>query len=192
MSFIIQPSPAGGGLVYLSTVTASGATTVDIESTFDSTYDNYVIFASNVQVGTATTQLRCYPKLNGTYTPTSNWGEHGSTAIFSSGGTASYLSTAAIGVGAYVDIINALDSADNNRRLEFVMEVMGPVSSSTVGKGIIYRGSHRTSNTNGATFVGGCMFRTTNFDCGPLTGIRFQASTGTISGTFRLYGIKNS
>jgi hypothetical protein len=183
-------APTGGSLIYLSTVTASNAATADIETTFNSTYDNYVIVACDVKLLTATTSLRCYPKLGGTYTADSAWKQHGSTAVFSS--TASYLQTSVIGTGAFTDIVDSQNSSENNRRLEFVMEVMGPVSSATVGKGIIYRGTYRNGVTSGYSFVGGSMFATDNFNCTALTGIRFQASSGNISGTFRLYGIKNS
>ncbi len=181
----------GGSLVHLSTVTASFVATVDIETTFNSTYDNYVIVANNVEVFGTSVTLHVYPKLNGTYTPVSGWAANGSTAIFSS--TASYIQTASSGTSTRGDIISSLTSSGaNGLKLEFVMEIMGPVSSDVLAKGLIYRGVHRNGTNAAFSFVGGLMYLTSGNNCGPLTGIRFQASSGNISGTFRLYGIKNS
>lgn len=101
-------APGGGSLIYLSTVTASSAATADIETTFNSTYDNYVIVACDVQVLTSTAQLRCYPKLGGTYTASSDWKQNGSTAVFSSG--ASYIQTSVSGTGAFTQIVGSQDS----------------------------------------------------------------------------------
>ena len=103
-----------------------------------------------------------------------------------------YVTSTTSGTASVINIVNSMDSTEDNRRLHFVMEILGPVTSATEGKSITYRGAYRNGVSSGFPFVGGNSLRTTNFICTALTGIRFQASSGNISGTFRLYGIKNS
>ena len=60
-------SPPASALTLLSTVTASNSATVDVETTFSSTYDNYLLVASGVTFSNAGTSVRCLMKIGGSY-----------------------------------------------------------------------------------------------------------------------------
>jgi hypothetical protein len=182
---------SSGAMTLLSTVTASASATVDIETTFSSTYDTYMITGSNVSVAGGGVQLLCVPKLGGSYTPVAGAEYRGSVASFTS--VTAVNQSSSTGASSVFSIINTgWDSSESNRRLNFIMEVQGQVASATEGKSVTIRGSYRNGVSTAFTFVGGCSFRTSNFVCTALTGIRFYPDTGTLSGTFRLYGIVNS
>jgi len=72
-------APAGGGSwVYLSTVSASGASTVDVETTFDSTYDMYAIVFSGFFYATGgASWIFLRLKLGGTYQTSGDYGYGG-------------------------------------------------------------------------------------------------------------------
>src|SRR3990167_9492927 len=72
------PAGSAGSPVYLSTVSASGATTVDVETGFGATYDNYLIIGSGIDLS-ATDQIACYFKLGGAYVTTSTYAFIGGT-----------------------------------------------------------------------------------------------------------------
>ncbi|WP_417660007.1 hypothetical protein, partial [Pseudidiomarina sp.] len=58
---------SSGAWVLLSTVTASSSATVDVENTFDSAYDAYVIVANDVLPSNDQARLRVLLKIGGTY-----------------------------------------------------------------------------------------------------------------------------
>ena len=170
-------STVPGGWVYLSTVTASAAATADIETTFDSTYDNYVIVASGVFLGTtATVQARF--KISGTYATTNYFYSLLSNATTTVTGAGNNVGNAS---GIQVSP-NLTTSTTSN--YTFIFYVYNP-SSTTVNKNCSFTGYGATPGTQ---FTGGGLYGVPT----ALTGVRFLGSTGTITGTFRLYGIKNS
>jgi hypothetical protein len=183
-------SPSSGAFTLLSTVTASASATVDVETTFDSTYDVYVIVANNVLPATDAAVLHSLLKINGTY-QTSNYqymaGRVAPTTNNVFGSTVSVSDTKII-VG---------DEATGSTNLAlggsyFTMQVYNPAGT-TNRKIINWDGSnirpfdneHYVSRLLGnGVYAGGTQ---------ALTGVRFQMSTGNIaSGTFRLYGIAKS
>ncbi len=174
-----QTAAAGGSMIYLSTVTASNSATVDIETTLDSTYDAYVIVATNVSVST-TAQILCRMKLGGAYA-TTTYRYH----------TARPNSSAATYDGFASDSATSIiisQSIDDTAVGEFTMSVKSPTSA--VKKLLHWIGSFLQTST---TFIGVTSGAATNDSTSSLTGIRFYASTGNVAtGTFRLYGIKNS
>jgi hypothetical protein len=152
----------GGSLTYIGTVTATAASTVDIES-IDSTYDNYAIKSRGAAMSTDTT-LNCRFKIGGAYVTTSTY----RAAASFSGST-----TTAIDTGIYGST--------------FIIEVfVSDVNSSTT----------KLINIDGAAIAGAAIYRGArgclNTGTGALTGIRLYGSSGTITGEFDLYGIKNS
>jgi hypothetical protein len=170
-------SSVPGGWVFLSTVTASAAATADIETTFNSTYDNYVIVANGVFTGTTTT-LQARFRISGVW-PTTNYSysllSNSTTTVAGTGNT--------VNTGSGVQITPNLTTSSTNT-INFIFYVYNP-SSITVVKNCSFNGY---GSTAGQQFTGGGLYNATT----ALTGVRFLGASGTITGTFRLYGIKNS
>ena len=70
-------------LMLLSTVTASASATCDIETTFNSTYDEYLILGTAIVPSAAAPTLSCRMKLSGSY-QTANYQYHISNCAASS------------------------------------------------------------------------------------------------------------
>jgi len=180
-------TPGGGGAwTFLSTVTASSASTADVETTFDSTYDMYAITGVNIIVNTDGQRFGCRLKVGGTY-QTSNirqicFGvQDGSAAMSIRAST-----------GASIIEFNIPGIAGSNTAANvgsFVMYVPNPAST-TANKRVFGDFVYQGESTNAiakSSFVG-----TYTGSASALTGVRFLPDGGTMSGTFRLYGIKNS
>lgn len=171
-------APAAGAMTYISTVNASGASTVDIEG-FDPTYDKYIITAENVTCG-SDSSVSARVKIAGAYVTTSTYNWHLSIPNSSS---TSYASNAGASQTS-IRIIGGLGSAGV---ASWTTEIHSPAG--TVNRKII--------NTFGGAIDGnGYMVSTTgagtNSGTGAVTGLQFIPGSGTLTGTFRLYGIKNS
>jgi len=174
---------SSGALVYLSTVTASSSATVDVETTFSSTYDTYVIIADSVRLSVDGNNIYCRLKLGGTYVTSADYAYHQQVSRSNStayGATASQSNT-------FIEIFEAGSNAAG-ASMNFTMFVRHPASTSLCKvldwHGGMARGGSSAEITNG---VG------TNPATTALTGVRFLPPSGTISsGTFRLYGIANS
>lgn len=176
-------APAAGALVWLSTVTASNSATVDVETTFSSTYDVYLLVVSGLTISLNNKDLYLRMKLSGTYA-TSGY-------IFLTG-----VSTAA---GAVFDTMQSTSSGQiqlhNSLRLgsaaadsaNFSIYITNPAST-TLKKQIYYTGAF--TNSSDLAIISGSG---SNTGTGALTGIRMLMQAGNIvAGNFRLYGIANS
>jgi hypothetical protein len=172
-------TPSTGALVFLSTVTASNSATVDIETTFDSTYDRYILEAVDVRTVDSGVVVGAQYKLSGSYVTTTTYAFHRMQPNDSS---ASYSGSAlAAGAASSIGITAA------SGRSQFTMHITNP-SSTGVQKLVYWTGGSISSDA--VTVRAGAGL---NQGTGALTGIRFIAATGNIlSGTFRLYGIANS
>ena len=163
-----------GGWRLLSTVTASGAATADIETTFDATYDAYMIVATGVSAATNGADLYCRFKVGGAY-------ESGINAY-----TYAYIIgvTRTLADDAFILMHNAVsDAADDH--MQFTAMISNPESTAQL-KMISWHGSE-----SGAIdiFQGA---GSTKSIVTALTGVRFLMSTGNLSGVFRLYGVRNT
>jgi len=179
-------TPGGGSWIFLSAVTASNSATVDIETTFDSTYQNYAIVAASVRPVSNGVNLLARQKQGGVY-KVDNYQYHLSVSDCTS---SSYTGTANGNDTSY-RVAGGLSSASGGPEggASFVMYIPNP-SNTTLRKTVYATGVLNNSSTGASqmTLAGD------NFDLtSALTGIRFLMSSGNIdSGTFRLYGIKNS
>ncbi len=177
-------APAGtGALTLLSTVTASSSATVDVETTFSSTYSTYMLVADSVILSVDGNGLQCRLKLGGAYATSANYAYH--TQVSRSNSTA--YGALASQVQTYIEIGEAGSNAAG-ASLSFTMFVRHPAST-TLCKQIDWHGgwSRAGSSVELESGVGAGLATTA------LTGVRFFAPSGTIlSGTFRLYGIANS
>jgi hypothetical protein len=180
-------TPSSGAWVYLSTVTASNSATVDIETTFNSTYENYAIVASSVKPVDSVVQLRARQKQSGSYVTSGyQWHlarSHNQSAAYN--GSASYG-----GESSYVVAIDLSASGDGSQGgVSFVMYIPNP-SNTTLQKGVFSTGvTHSAFIDVAQSILAGANAGST----AAVTGIRFLMESGNIaSGTFRLYGIANS
>ena len=175
-------APGGGSWIYLSTVTASNVATADIETTFSSTYNNYAIVASSVLCVSATRVMMRF-KVSGSYS---------SSALYSYANmynNAQDPNTFA-GTGGTIEteiVINPSNvTSSANLTTNFICYLYNAASTSLYKTGNIvgqsWNGSNLLNFNNTVTYK----------DTPAVTGVRISAITGNVSGTFRLYGIKNS
>jgi hypothetical protein len=181
-------TPGGGSWIFLSTVTASNSATVDIETTINSTYQNYAIVASTIIPVNDFVHLRARQKQGGSYL-TADYQWHLSFPKNDSVSYAGDCSTAS-GTTFYQLAYGLSEPAGGpTGGVSFVMYLPNP-SNTTVRKAIFCTGVSEDAyaGVRHVTLSGTNISATT-----ALTGIRFYMSAGNIStGTFRLYGIKNS
>jgi hypothetical protein len=178
-----SPTFAGSWL-YLSTVTASAAATADIETTFNSTYDVYALVITDM-VTSQSTDIRMRLKINDTYQTTSykHFTQRSTSASATYSSSASTSATSIAFTGGNIDPVNY-----SNAMSEYVVYIHNPAGT-TKYKGVYWMGTALNNsgdimqNVGAATYSGGAQ---------ALTGVRFFGAAGNISGTFRLYGIKNS
>jgi hypothetical protein len=176
------PATPASGLTLLSTVTASNSATVDVETTFSSTYDSYLLVATGVIAATSGTSFNCRFKIGGTYV-TASYSYHSS---ITNSGNAAY--AASVSQANSLIILTTVMGNEATDSLNFTMTVASP-SSTTKSKGVYWIGqvSDASSSLKRITGAGD------NSGTGALTGVRFLTGSGNItSGTFRLYGIANS
>lgn len=176
---ISQSSPATQpiGLVLLSTVVASSSATVDLETTFDTAYDEYLI--NGIAVACAGSTLQCRMKLGGAYISTTTYRYHVAALSSASSAYAGSASDAA----AHIQIGPTAPTY-----VDFSMRIRNPTSTS-LKKLIDFIGSSMTA-TPALQHITGSG---TNDATTALTGIRFLLSSGNIaSGTFNLYGVRKT
>jgi hypothetical protein len=176
-------TPSAGAMTLLSTVTASNSATVDIETTFSSTYDTYVILGSGIgSDGSATPYFQVRLKLGGSYSSASYYAQvlttrSGSTSVANTTNISQIYFTSTSGI-----------ASNSTANLSFVLYINNP-SSTSINKNLNWTGSYQAPTGGAAQFSGGGY----NDNTAALTGVRFfQDSGNIIRGTFRLYGISNS
>ena len=175
-------TPATGAMVLLSTVTASASATVDMETTFSSTYDAYLIIGAGIVISSDGGSFSCRLKIGGSYSTTNYKGHFMQVASGSTTYDATAATTSSIGIAASVGNVT-------NEGLNFTMKVYLPSGATlrnmVTGEVVYTRDS--SDLLMGGAFLGG------NTVAGAVTGVRFFPSSGTItSGVFRLYGFANS
>ena len=179
-------APAGGGsMIFLSSVTASNSATVNIETGIGSTYDYYMITFTGITPNSDSI-LSARLRINGTYQTASYKG----TTIYASTDSASV--TVDRPTDSFSIVRYSVGNAAGRSAQGFFM--FGSPTSTSLYKSATWNatgfsptgfGSDITSsNFGGGFYVGGTQ---------ALTGVQFYFNSGNIaSGTFRLYGIKNS
>lgn len=177
---------AGGtsGMQVLSTVTASDSSTVDLETTFDSTYDEYIITITGVRPANDTDDLFLQVKQGGSYSTSGYMSSH----VYSTVGGSSHSyetspsTVSGITIGRYLGVTDATESAN------FYVRISN-VHSTAVHKLIYANGV--TKNASGSVVGGESFGRTPSTYA--VTGVRFKMTVGNISsGVFRLYGVAKS
>jgi hypothetical protein len=172
-----------GALVLLSTVTASNSATVDVETTFDSTYDVYKLIISGLTVVSNGDTLMVRMKIGGTYLTTATYVYHHSVPTS--------VATTYAGTASNSDDAVYLASVGNaaNRSANYEITIFNP-SSTAFSKSITWHGTTIRSGDGYATNSSGGAHNT---GTAALTGIRIMGLSGNIlAGKFRLYGLANS
>lgn len=178
---------SSGAMTLLSTVTASNSATVDIETTFSSTYDQYMLVGTDINTQpTGNESLTCRLKIGGSYITTATYFYHNDVSNSSS---ALYVGAASSPGGVNRISITPDMGATAGDSMSFVMFVHGPANT-TFSKFVEWVGRFRNSGDNYAKAYG----QGGNTGTGALTGVRFLTASGSVitSGKFRLYGIANS
>jgi hypothetical protein len=181
-------SPSSGAMVFLSSVTASSSATVDIETGFGSTYDTYMLIASDIDLATDNNTFGMRLKIGGAYLSGANYN---SNSMQSTSGSVTFVGVAD---NAQDRVLIASDQGSAAGNVANFSMFFGPTSGTTNYKQFYWTGVY--TNPNGAagsqiSLTHGSGSVTAN--TGALTGVRFLAGAGNItSGTFRLYGIVKS
>ena len=175
-------TPGGGSMILLSTVTATNAATATVETTFDSTYDNYVIMATGL-IGDLDNRTKyMLLKVGGTYR-TSGYTSVSQVIQTNNGNTTYNTATNRIEIfPTHYASTFPLEDAD------CIIYIRRP-SNTTKYKTVNFIGAGFASASYGVTIQGGGSYTASTQ---AITGVRFECDAGNISGTFRLYGIKNS
>jgi hypothetical protein len=169
-------------LTLLSTVTASSSATVDVETTFSSTYDAYMLVISGARPASAGRSLYARMKIGGSYITTSTY--------ISTGGYTSLGGNQETTLATEITLLTVWGE-DAPSSCDVVMYIFNP-SSTAFKKQLFYQATSLRIDT-GVTQIQTRSGVGINEGTGALTGIRFYASSGNITeGKFRLYGIANS
>lgn len=172
-------TPSAGALTLLSTVTASASATVDIETTFSSTYDAYLLYVVNLTPATAGTIIYARLKVGGSYVTSASY-------TYATNRSSDAASTYSSDNSAGDSTIRLITNCSLG---QMTINIYSP-SNTTKSKMINWQGVSITSTPNIA-FANGVAYVTGT--TAAMTGIRIFADSGNItSGTFRLYGVSNS
>jgi len=186
MTTLSELFPVGGGGAWnlLSTVTASSAATVDIETTFDSTYDTYALVISGMITDNNYNSTWLRFKMGGSYATNTNYRFHHQHC---STGAITYDATKGVNGSTNAIMVSYGTYGTSLGNSSIVMYIPFP-SSTTRAKMIQATGVSLAGNNSGRSINTYGI----NYNTDALTGLRFYAQAGNLTGTFRLYGISNS
>ena len=171
---------SGGAWTYLSEVVSTSSTTVDFSNVFSSTYDNYRIVANNVGGNTNDIQYEASVEFSGS---TGSYTGYDYFVRLTGNNTSTYSYG---GGGVFTTYQNNTGSVA--QRANFVVDILNP--RSTDAKHAYIWGSGYSGWGNIPVNIIHAVLQ--NYTTTEQTGIRFQASSGTMTGTFRLYGFAKS
>jgi len=180
-------TPSAGALTFLSAVSASAAATVDMETTFSSTYDAYMLVCAGVTFTTNNTFFGARMKISGSYV-TSGYGYNVITSLENT--TADSVLTEAVTAPANATELRCapfVGANNSSESLNVTFRIYNPTST-TAQKMMDWTGSYISGNS----IMRMCFGMGRNTGTGALTGVRLYPQSGTMSGKFRLYGIANS
>jgi hypothetical protein len=171
-----------GSLVYITSATFSASSAVNVDNCFSSTYKNYLINIENTSLASGSdVRLRCRLRVSGSDNTTSNYNEsrQGRTWYSSS---ADFAGSTAAGDGWYFF---------GNFETSGTAQVTGAINSS-ITMYQPYETAYTAynalcSNSDASQRSGGKFAATTSF-----TGFTIFPASSTITGTVKVYGIKDS
>lgn len=171
----VSSAPSTGQLVLISTANASGASTVDFTG-LSSTYIAYVLYVSGLYASTGSATLQLRTTSNGGSTWDSGAGNYAYNYVFiNNSGTVTGTSTTSTSIATGL-------LQDSTYGDHFTLTLNNP----GVSRPASVEWTLGTYITSGYQYRGiGFRVSTTAID-----GLRLLPSTGTLTGTFKLYGVK--
>jgi hypothetical protein len=170
----------GSAMVFLASFNAAGASTVDVDNAFDSTYQTYLIMYNNCSPVNNNASLFSRLKISGTYNTGSNYRYLMFRPASNSGEAAFSNGTAETSI--IVTSGQSFNTNDTASGSYYVFRPFAGKNQSIYHQGTYFNGGDNQVNatTAGAINVTGAC-----------TGVRFFYSSGNFAtGTFYLYGIK--
>jgi len=168
---------SSGALTKIAAASFSAASTVDVDSVFSATYDNYVVFLKVYSsVGGADLQLQL--RYAGPSTRTASY--YGAAVKFNRSGTLTNLGSDNVSQYTLSDVLSGASAENDYFTLQF--NSMNTTSGYPImsGNGMINSGTQAVllSMTNFATLTA-------------YTGFRLLVSSGNITGNYYVYGVQN-
>lgn len=162
---------------------SSAASPLALETTFDSTYDDYMIVASYVEgAGAGTYNLTMEFKIGGSYITTATYHYH-----FSKSSSASALYAGHVGNPASaIKLIDADFGSEASQSVNMIINLFN-TNSTVLYKNATVNGVYLRENGEIVETRGVCGIR----NAGALQGVRFL-NAGSFTGTFKLYGLRKS
>lgn len=181
-SVTINATGGGGGLVLLSSVTASTDATIDFDNVFDTTYKEYLLVGSGITVGTDSTfpWIRIGTGAGPTYQ--SGASDYGWVSNGSGTGVTSDVADSEIDMGAGITEVGSAAG----ETVSFHCFISNPADTSISTMTRYQVGPISNAGTVNLHCVGaGAYYATT-----AVTSIRFLMSSGNVvTGVFNLYGL---
>lgn len=171
-----------GGLVYITEATASGTATLNISGCFSSTYDCYRLVASELRSSVGSVDIRYRFLTTGT-TPDTTASYGGAWVGISTLNVSTNLNYASQTQGWFSNCYSTTETGNVS-----VYDIFNPnLSRRTV---LIGTSESLNSGLNGFDFrTGGSLHDNT---VTTFTGIQFYATSGNLSGKFKVYGYRQA
>jgi hypothetical protein len=184
---IAFPAGGGGAWTYISSVAASNSATASFTSGINSTYDMYAVTFSDILPNTTGAQLLGLCSTSGTF-----GGNYTVSTLIALDSEANQKSASATNATAFiVSYAASLGQSTSSAAGGSGVMFFNKPSSTSAYKRLF--GDYTYYTQQGANSTVRCAFGSTYKQTAAMDGIRFYFDSGNIaSGTFRLYGIKNS
>lgn len=174
------------GSVYLSTTTVSGSSQLAITANIDSTYNEYELHVSNLQPSTSGVGLLFQVSTDGGSNYKTTGYASAVLAVLSSGNTSAGNNSSGVSLAEASLSGGVSNSASYGWRGLIRVFPIG----TTNRKNVVIDGCYTTVSSSRASRVVGVGYW--DGDNSEVNAVRIVASSGNISGTVRLVGIKNS
>jgi hypothetical protein len=169
------------GAQFISATSVTAASLVQVNNCFTSAYNNYLVTVSYIQ-NTSAASLNYQNTLSGTPAATT-YGSNG-FAAYASGSSSNLLGSAGSSQNdTKITVSNTAVDFESYASLDIANPNL--TRATLVFSNYISRGSGAGGNTAG--FVGGTHNTATAYD-----GFRLTVDAGTMTGTVRVYGLRNS
>ena len=179
-AWVSQAAAGGGAWTFISEVVSTSSTTVDFSNVFTTTYDNYRITANNVGSDTSNINLGAKVEFDGSVGSYTAYGYY--NALYPNNPPPFSYS------GGTIFSYHQNNTGSDAQRANFFCDIYNPRSSNS-----------KTTSIRGVGYSGFSGIPVNAIDAWLLAtstteqiGIQFYADSGTITGTFRLYGFATS
>jgi hypothetical protein len=169
------------GMVLISSQTVTSSAQINFDSVFTSGFENYII-EFNGRSSAASAQLRSNFRTGGTANGNANYAYVVTQATSNNTGP----TNRAWGTASSDIELMDMDSTSGSNQ-SILLNVFSPQATQWTRWSFFAPTVSSGSTVNGYQMSGGVFTNTTSFD-----GIQFKLVSGTITGSFRIYGLRNS